>query len=436
MTFSFYAPPTLSGAQAGGGSSLLNAIISGISDAQKARQLKALQDAQIQKAKLENVHAQQENQYYAPNMKSQMALRQAQLEQAQANAQKSQFIQKLQQQLLGNGGETQPNMSNMPDINSSSPQGQYALTPEQMQRLAKAMPPPSVHGASQPSKLSREDMLNKIAFGINTYTPSQHHYAPSNLGKEQQEYEDVEAGYYPGSNRTRPFESPQVQEEYAAPYREKLGGLTQGQHYVYDPETHKKIGVQKPYSPKEKETLVGRTFFDKVYPTINNGFKDFIGKGSATNFVKYADAYGKDRNATKKIDDLLLAQKLVSAGVVNEAATLGSGKTNMTYRNLAKSFPGSDVSTLIQQYGNQLKIPGEAFWKANIRFKKMLDDATKQAQASVPAFKTEYFNPEEHVKSETSNKKASYTDDDIKATAAKYGISEDEVRKKLKEASK
>jgi len=459
MSFSNYVPPLLTPEQSGAMPDILGKILSGYTQTTNARYLKPSLDEALKKAQLGNIHAQQQNQYYAPDMESKMALRKAQLQQAQAQAQKTQLIQALQQQLLGinpdnmqdqgqSGGQmpqAAPQSSNIssmiarPSNNGVSSGGeQYALSPEQIQRLAKAIPP-SMNSNSQGNKLSIEDMLNKIAFGINTYTPSQHRYAPSNLGKEQQEYEDVQAGYYPGTQRTKQFESPQIQEEYAAPYREKLGGLTQGQHFIYDPESHEKIGIQKPYTAAEKQTQTGRAFFNEVFPKINNGFKDFIGKGSATNFIKYADAYGKDPVATRKIDDLLLAQKLVSAGVVNEAATLGAGRTNMTYRNLAKSFPGSDVSQLLQRYGNELKIPGDAFLKANIRFQNILNQATQKSQASVPAFKSEYFNPEKHLKNEdtqTSSNKTPYTDDDIKATAAKYGISEDEVRKKLKEASK
>ena len=114
-------------------------------------------------------------------------------------------------------------------------------------------------------------------------------------------------------------------EELASHYREKLGGLKQGEHYLYDEDTHEKIGINRPLTPKESETEKGREFFNEVFPVINNGVKDFVGKDSIKNFERYSREYGMNPTAaTKKIDDLLLADRLISAGVVNEAVTLGA----------------------------------------------------------------------------------------------------------------
>lgn len=196
MSFTNYVPPLLTPEQSGAMPDILGKILSGYTQTTNARYLKPSLDEALKKAQLANIHAQQENQYYAPNiesqiglrkaqtgqarssdlhlqkenqyyatdMESQMALRRAQIEQAQAQAQKARLIQALQQQLLGinpdnmqvqgqSGGEmsqSAPQMgANLPSTiarpsgnGASSGQEQYALSPEQIQRLAQAMPPP------------------------------------------------------------------------------------------------------------------------------------------------------------------------------------------------------------------------------------------------------------------------------------------------------
>jgi len=264
-------------------------------------------------------------------------------------------------------------------------------------------------------------------------------FAPSNIRKLQDELRDIESGYYPGTNRQERIETKQQVEDLASPYREKLGGLKQGEHYLYDENTHEKIGINRPLTPKEQETEKGREFFNEVFPVINNGVKDFIGKDSIKNFEKYSREYGKNPKATEKIDNLLLANRLISAGVVNEAATLGAGKTNMSYRRLAESFPKSDIPSLIERFGKELRLPSEAFYKAGQRQSMIINQATQSAATKVPVNKNIYYHPEKHLKGSeekaVSSKSKHYSDADIRNTAQKYGISEEEVRKKLKEAS-
>ena len=136
---------------------------------------------------------------------------------------------------------------------------------------------------------------------------------------------------------------------------------------------------------------------------------------------------------------MLLANRLISAGVVNEAATLGAGKTNMSYRRLAESFPKSDIPSLIERFGKELRLPSEAFYKAGQRQSMIINQATQSAATKVPVNKNIYYHPEKHLKGSeekaVSSKSKHYSDADIRNTAQKYGISEEEVRKKLKEAS-
>lgn len=403
-------PPLLTPAQSGAMPDILGDILSGYTKSLQARYLKPTLEEGLQQAIATNKSAREKlkaDQYLNALKKSNPLLGMT------GPAGQIGALMYLQNQA---GSPSQQSVTSLPASNSSTipsisgfsteaPENQkYPLTPEQIENYRNYY-----NGTSHQLPEQQKDTLSNVNPADlllqsihKSLLPKQSNYAPSLINKMQQEYEDIQNGFYPGTNRQRRFESKSIQDEYAQPYREKLGRLKPGEHYVYDPDTNEKIAVQRPYTPKEKDTIVGRTFFDKVFPIVNNGFKDFTGKGSATNFVNYADNYGKDSVATKKIDDLLLARKLISAGVVNEAATLGAGKTNMTYKNLAKSFPNSDVNKWIQRYGDELKIPPEAFWKANVRFNNIIDAATKNAQSSVSAYKTEYFHPERYIKEENT----------------------------------
>lgn len=439
---------------------LVSNLLGGYTSASNAKYLQPNLEEALQKSKLYN-------KWYEPNIKSEIGLRGAQAGHLGAmtqglNISNPYLHQKLEDEQTKRAFETQNPLLKMtgpagqlgallylqhhPELAQMQGQNKPQVSEEtrnMMNQLSSSIPSIlSSQHQEQQNPLSainpQELMLKSI---LNTLQPQQKQFAPSNLGKLQQEYADIQAGYYPNTRRSVPFESSQIQEEVASPYREKLGGLKTGEHYVYDPETHEKVGIQRPYTPKEKETEVGRAFFNEVFPTINKGFKDFIGKGSINNFIKYANEYGKNEFATRKIDDLLLAQKLISPGVVNEAATLGAGKTNMTYRNLLNSFPNSDLPKIIEQYKKQLVLPSQAFFKAGIRFNDIVNQATSKSAASVPALKTQYYHPEKHeiAKEEKSTRTETmkhYTDSDIRATAQKYGISEEEVRKQLKKANK
>lgn len=399
---------------------LIGNLLSGYTDTTKARYLKPGLEEELKKAKLFN-------EYYGPNMESQMALRKAQTgeagartgligEQTRGAHLRNQSLPEMLRYQL----EAAKFASENPLMSKTGAAGQIGalMYLEQHPELMK-------HGMQQnqahPEMVGSESLIPSINEGMNqpksyadqlresieaSMRPKKKIFAPSGVRKLQEELQDIEAGYYPGSERSLPIESVQKQEELAAPYREHLGGLGKGEHYLYDTETHEKIGTQRPYTAKESEEEKGRHFFNEVFPVINTGLKDFVGKDSIKNFNKYVNNYGKNEEATRKIDDLLLAEKLMNAGVVKEAQTLGSGKTNMAYRNLAKTFPKSDIPELLEKYEKSFKIPGTAFMKAGIRFNEMLKHATTQANQSVPVFKTTYFHPEKYLNNEKEKKAA------------------------------
>jgi hypothetical protein len=199
MTFSGFVPPLLTPEQSGALPDIVGDILSGYTKMTAARNLKPSLDEELKKAKLANkhqmlanIHAQLANQYYEPNMKSQLALRNAQMQSAQANAQRARMIQALQGQLLGispnsnqqegqnndvsnglsDGQERQmennfpssaPSTQRTPEIGGASSPEQYALTPDQIQRLHQAMPDvvrPMV--ASQTSKTIPASNYGKV----------------------------------------------------------------------------------------------------------------------------------------------------------------------------------------------------------------------------------------------------------------------------------
>jgi len=441
-------------------------MMEGYTEGTKAKYLQPRLEEELKKAKLYN-------QYYGPNIESEIGLRGAQAGQAKAHTgllgeqtraahmSNANLPAKLREELAaaqmknanpllgmtGHAGQIgalmylqqHPELMQQQQMQQQAQMGQQG---QQGQPNPNESQIPSAFGnqsqqGQQQRQLSPREMLHDSI--MRDLQGKNKEFAPSNIRKLQDELRDIESGYYPGTNRQERIETKQQVEDLASPYREKLGGLKQGEHYLYDENTHEKIGINRPLTPKEQETEKGREFFNEVFPVINNGVKDFIGKDSIKNFEKYSREYGKNPKATEKIDNLLLANRLISAGVVNEAATLGAGKTNMSYRRLAESFPKSDIPSLIERFGKELRLPSEAFYKAGQRQSMIINQATQSAATKVPVNKNIYYHPEKHLKGSeekaVSSKSKHYSDADIRNTAQKYGISEEEVRKKLKEAS-
>lgn len=411
---------------------MLSKILSGYNETTKSRYLEPTLQEALQKAKLYN-------QYYGPNIESQIGLRGAQTGHTNAltrgqNIQNKYLPQSLQAHLqkekaasenplLGmtggagqigallflqqhpelmateqqNQGINQSELDNLNPNDVSKLGSQQSYIPSLMQQQSAQSAAPK-----NPSMPNIQQLLQQSIQA--SMQPKKKQYAPSNIGKLQEELRDIQEGYYPFTNRSIPIESDQIKEELASPYREKLGGLKQGEHYIYDNETHEKIGQERPYTPKERETEEGRAFFNEVFPTINNSTKDFVGKDSINNFIKHVKQYGKNEQSTRKIDDLLLGQRLMASGLVKESATLGAGKTNQTYNRLEKTFSKSDLPSLIERYGKELILPSEAFVKSGIRFNQILNQATNKASTAVPITKKLYFHPEKYFKTESEQK--------------------------------
>jgi nucleoid DNA-binding protein len=399
---------------------LISNAISGYNEASKARYLQPSLAEALKKSQLVN-------KWYEPNIKSEIGLRGAQaghlgaLTQGQ-NITNQYLPDKLKAELAAKQFAAQN-----PLLGMTGGAGQVGalLYLQQHPELMRSNQTPSQNDINNNIQQLNEGQsfvpsINPIETGANLQTPNpqelllqsimaslkpkQRAYAPSNLGKLQQEFREAQEGHYPGTQI--PFANEQEKEEFLAPYREKLGGLKAGEHYVFDPNTHEKIAVQRPYTPKERENEEGSILFNEFYPEINNGFKDFIGKDSVNNFIKYSNQYGKNPEATQKIDDLLYAINLVTAGVINEQSTLNAGKTNVTFRKILDSFPKTDIPNLVQRYQKELKLPSSAFYKANERFQNKVSSSRQLAQTEIPQYKTIYFHPEKHLKSEEKIKES------------------------------
>lgn len=172
-----------------------------------------------------------------------------------------------------------------------------------------------------------------------------------------------------------------------------IGGLKPGDKWIIDPESGEHVGIETKLTPKEIERESGRNLFDIIYPYVYQGAGPFSGEGSINNLRAHIKNYKTNPQSQKIVDDYLLADKLMSAAVVNEAATLNSGKTNQTYNRLYESLKAGDIPKQIDKILKQYKLPAEAQIKAAVRFHKILIDATKQANQLVPATKKLYFDP-------------------------------------------
>lgn len=182
-----------------------------------------------------------------------------------------------------------------------------------------------------------------------------------------------------------------------------LSGLKSGERWINDPDSNERIGIEHNLTEKERNREIGRSFFNELYPVVYNGSSPFSGAGSIRKLEDAASKYNSDPAARKLFDDFLLSQKALTATTVNEAATLDSGKTNQTYRQLRESLGSSDIPPMINKLINQYKIPAEAQLKASIRFQKLINDAQNKANKMTPATRKLYFDPEKHMNAEESS---------------------------------
>lgn len=174
----------------------------------------------------------------------------------------------------------------------------------------------------------------------------------------------------------------------------RLGGLKPGERWIKDPESGQPIGKEIPLTSTERSEAKGRGFFNHAFDHISRGLAPLSGEGSIGKLADAASQYGQNPEATRIVDDYLLGQKLLTAGVIKEAATLASGKQKATYQQLRESLDSSDIPKIVSKVVKQFGLPPTAAMKADMRFKQVLNDATKAGERSVPAYSRNLFNPE------------------------------------------
>lgn len=183
-------------------------------------------------------------------------------------------------------------------------------------------------------------------------------------------------------------------EDLSSLRKRTLGGLKPGERWMKNEETGEVEGKEIPLTATERKEYKGRGFFNQVFPQISQGLSPFSGKGSYNKFQQAASEYETNPDAKKMIDDFLLGKKLLTAGVVKEAATLGSGTQKSTYGQLRDSLDSSDIPKGINNIVKQFQLPSSASRLADARFLKIINEATEKGEANVPAFQKQYFNPE------------------------------------------
>lgn len=212
----------------------------------------------------------------------------------------------------------------------------------------------------------------------------------SQLGKMEIETSKAQHGEYPNG---APIESAEKQEEVLSHFDAKTGALKAGEHFIYDPKTKEKVGIKRPLSEAERKEVKGRAMFERIQPIVANGLGEYSGTGSETRFTNDATKYGKDKAATKRIDDFLLAQGLLTSDIIKEDATLGGANTNQVYNRLTKSLSSQDLRPIVEKIAKGYILPKEAFIKAGIALPKAIGSFTKQAIQNVPANREEMFRP-------------------------------------------
>lgn len=173
-----------------------------------------------------------------------------------------------------------------------------------------------------------------------------------------------------------------------------ISGLKPGERWIKDENTGERIGIQHTLNEKERNAEEGRAMFNELYPIVYKGAAPFSGEGSIRKLEEAAANYKTDPNARKMFDDFLLAEKALTATVVNEAATLNAGKTNQTYRQLRESLIADDIPRKIKSLIKQYQIPASANLKSALSFQKLLNEATTNSRKMVPATRDLYFSPE------------------------------------------
>lgn len=395
MPISFYSPPALTPEQSGAIPDILGNILSGYEGVSKARYLQPGLEEALKQVKLGNEKTSLENKYYVPEMQSQMAARNQQIAASRAQMIANKFGNTREGQLLnlwqnpearaifdrqmggGRGIPVEQSASGIP----FSPQA-----PDYNNEIINSA------NSSRPVEQMNRGPSSFDAFISEALAQQDKQYAPTDLAKTANEMRAINSGFYPGTQI--PIQDPDEQRMLKEAYGTKLSHMRAGETLVYDETGTKPIGERVHYTPLERERSAGREFFDLATPVINKGFSGFKGKESIKDYMKYVNNYSTDSVAKEKIDDLLLAQKLVTPTIVNEMQTIGSGKQKVMFQALQKAFPGTDLPSALTGFVNQLQLPQEAFNRANERAAQFISEKTREAADSVPATHIRYFNPQ------------------------------------------
>ncbi len=189
-------------------------------------------------------------------------------------------------------------------------------------------------------------------------------------------------------------------EDLAALRARTRAGLKPGETQFYDPQTGEPIGKEIPLTATERAAEQGNILFNEFMPYVVNGGSLFSGEGSITRLDNAAANYKTDPKAKKAFDDFLLADKILAATVVNEAATLKAGKQNRTYAMLKESLQSSDIPRIVKKLIKEYKIPASAMQQAGMRYQQILSDARKKAAKLTPATQKLYYDPEKQAQNE------------------------------------
>lgn len=171
-------------------------------------------------------------------------------------------------------------------------------------------------------------------------------------------------------------------------------GLKPGETEFFDKDTGVPLGKEVPFTQKERQVEEGNILFNELYPVVYKGASPFSGEGSIRRLENAAANYKTDPKARQLFDDFLLANKMLAATTVNEAATLNTRGTNQTYNMLKESLDAQDIPKVIARLTRQFGLPASAQLTAAMRYQKLLSDARNKAKNTVPATRKLYYNPE------------------------------------------
>lgn len=315
----------------------------------------------------------------------------------------------LENWIKGNAG--QDGAQQMPLPTQEMGEGMGMFTPEGLQSAQQQQQVSAPTGGLDIELLKAHPVLRGFAKKHLGFDPLGHEVALQGAAREAMDLERLK-GMLPGGAKNPVYQNAlkaynaklHAQEDLSGIRGRTLGGLKTGERWLTDQQTGETIGKEIPLTATERTEYKGRGFFNHVFPQISGGLAPMSGEGSITRLSDAAGKYGIDPVSTKLVDDFLLSKKLLTAGTVKEAATLASGKQKATYQQLRDSLDSSDIPKTIEKIIKQFGLPPEAAMKADMRFAKMLNEATKVGEHSVPAFQQQYFDPEKQQAKLTDDK--------------------------------